>query len=83
MRRWRLWWLKLALKEQSTRHKTGYEWAMRELHRGNDPDRYLIGDHNGKYGSNWAFDMGAADAIRDFSKINADAMWNKRKELLT
>ena len=82
MNAWHHYWLRQTLIEQSKRHRMGYEWAMSELHRGSDPKWYLLGGAHDKYGSDPYFDRGAADAIFDFGRMNADAMWNQRKEQL-
>lgn len=75
IRRLANWWFKQTLLERSARYRTGYAWAMGELHRGNDPQNYVWHE-----GGNTYFDMGAQDAMFDWrNSINADAMWDKAR----
>lgn len=75
----KLWLYRQTLLERSTRYQNGYDWAMRELHRGHS----IVEQPKFEEARSMYFMCGVYDACYDWgTQIHADSIWDRRCEEL-
>lgn len=74
------WFTRRRAKVLKRAHYEGYQWATTALHRGDDLAPYYPRMDMTQTPRLQAFDRGVAQALWDFERIDADAMWAKAKQ---
>jgi hypothetical protein len=70
---------RLRTRALNRAYYNGYSWAMQILHRGDNLAPYYPRMDMTQTPCLRAFDKGVSEALWDFERIDADAMWNAAK----